>query len=595
MKLPFYLTAILSKLIFYFWNYICLKYFIRISFSSRDNGKPESETFSDVEKNEEDVFREDKEDSLLHPFEKAKLIRSVGRRLDLNADELTNSSSIDISERKKTLENQKHLFKIQKQRLENQMLRRELQTTEKALENLVDEGLKQNQEEDVSDVICAAAGEYIGNMDGNGDREVEDLISNWNDNRIDFGLQGDVVINEESNERETFAGIVPPRASNNLDSIVQGDVSFAPSLTGTKREELSRRYPNIFKGLSFEQSEKDVTQTGLEVASAEANAGNMSADVSAIHGMTPTDSALLSEKEEPSIKGSSHLKPKVEIGRIRKYQQQLLQKQKWWKSRHDIIQKRHEAALADLNTGDLNDSKHLKAVHSGTVDVNGGYSVLSNNVADLENRNRPSSTEPLFNATRVADHGDDGRAASVSVVGEKTKNRDSERKTFQDDDELEQNIPPRVSNSSHLDAHVPPSRWQKDVGVRISTQDREWFTNKIADLIPEANGEGRQERILMQNKGSERRTDEDNGAGSNLDDVQNLLKEVNSIHFQTTASTTEAANIESQANEVVRRSHRAISGKPPFSPIQEVEETSFKDRINGISSAITTQGQLKLP
>lgn len=528
-----------------------------------------------------------KEDSLLHPFEKAKLIRSAGRKSEQikERDQLSGVSSLDFDKRKKTLENQKYLFKIQKQRLENQMLRSDLQNTEKALGLLVDENQNYVQQE-ISDGSYAFTPQSSDISRADIMEKADELYKGVQDSP-EFNEAFPKDVNEVSEDGKGYENVIdgnlPAKSISNEYSIGQAELSIVSGLSDAQREKLSRRYPNILKGLSVDKPNNITPQTELEALSEIENSLNKRpTDPSQDKERTPaaSTSGFQDAFSKTNVVPSS--KPKVEMDRIRRYQEQLLQKQKWLKSRHDILQKRHDSALKEFKTSNSraledshrsNDNRDVQGIiHEDMSEENGAQKISEKNFVNFD------SVEPLLDTMPNRIHGPEVVTASMDI--EKTDIKDSEFNTDKGIITVDNHEP--TPTQIPLKGNLPD---EQSSGISNRGLSIERQTNKIQDILPDLSSiRGNEADFVMQNGFEKGEEDTCSQAISNLDDLQILLREVNSIHLQTNTTSAESSTLDSQPSDTMRKSHRLISGKPVFSPIQEVEETSFKERRNVIAA-----------
>ena len=555
----------------------------------KDGSKPKEEKSLDNDVCSQRLH--DEEQSLLHPFEKAKLIRSAGRRPEevVESDGLASSISTDLDRRKKTLENQKYLFKIQRQRLENHLLRRDLHTTKRELGLLAEEGANSSTHEVSSgsaengedEVSHANETHRLNELLDHG-REVEDSES--------LGPEKELKTIEEEDYEGDSEG--PSTCKSNCDenSVGQAGISFVSGLSDIQRETLSKRYPNIFKGLSFVKADKDETQSGIEQAAViEENQGKTSDEdrVSENHiatlGKVPRESILVPSTGESRATAFSSSKPRVEIERIRKYQEQLLQKQKWLKNRHEVMQKRHEDMMTEFTKSDGKpaetqmedeDIKNRDLLFSENVDSShfSNKQQLSElgTVGPLEEKHvREAIRQYEINGARIIDVEGEEKLGIIESSGYK-----GDVNVLVQEETPAQ--PQELLRTNEERTHIS----DKDI-----TKEREIFT--APDEREELNCLEGDERKDNDQREMENEPSLGIGRQSNFDDLQALLNEIDSIHLQANAATAEAISLDPHLTEL-RKSHRVISEKPAFSPIQEIEETPFRETDFG---AVASQNQ----
>ena len=531
----------------------------------------------------------------MHPFEKAKLIRSAGRKQDesVEKDGLTTSLSIDLDKRKKTLENQKYLFKIQKQRLENQLLRRNLQTTEKALGILVEENANSSMQGGFSNLSNHTTEE---NNEDNEDKtgypnEAEDRLNELLDNGREsengepLNSKTKVETIEEEKHEEDSESSSTSKSISAEDSVEQIGMPFVSGLSDIQRETLSKKYPNIFNGLSFVKTGKEEIQRNVELADVTKEGQEkmmisdhgLSENRTAVPGNETEELTSISPAEESKSAFSHSAKPKIEIERIRRYQEQLLQKQKWLKKRHGVLQKRHEDMLNEFIKSD---SKTSDNQISGTDEASpglllseaiGGSQILDTKLArsdivepSVDMHERETQHEFETNSTRI-----------LYVEGEERHGR-GHSKSYKSDIDIivEEETPAKPQESLREIEQLIDF-----TGQNISAEKQILDERKEQSRLEEMDDE----KVIAMRDGYGVQNTVDLGSGrqSNFDDLETLLSEIDSIHVQANATTTETDSFDPLSTDVLKKSHRIISGKPVFSPIQEVEETTFKERDTG--------------
>ena len=484
----------------------------------------------------------------MHPFEKAKLIRSAGKKQDesVENDKLTTSLSLDLDKRKKTLENQKYLFKIQKQRLENQLLRSNLQTTEKALGILVEEDANSSMQDSLSGFSSPTTAEnsedfqktvYKNKAGDNLNEPLNDGKESESDKSLNSKTEMEA-IEEEKYEEESESSSIS-KSINVEDSVEQTGMSFVSGLSDIQRERLSKKYPNILNGLSFVKPGKaEVHRNAKPAVLAKENEEKMTIGD---HTLSENHTTVLrNEYEEstsvpPAEESKSHsTKPKIEIERIRMYQEQLLQKQRWLKNRHVVLQRRHEDMLNEFIKSDAKTSENQ---------------ITGTDIA---------SPGPLL---------------SEAIGGSQTFDTKLDRSGI-----VESSVDMHKCEKQH-EFETNATRMMEVEGEErliISTE------KKILDEREELNGledvDDEKTKGMQDGYGMQNTVDLGSGRQSNVDDLETLLNEIDSLHVQVNANTIETDSFDPLSTDLLKKSHRIISGKPVFSPIQEVEETTFKER-----------------
>ena len=601
------------------YSHTLFLFIVSVFVSDDDENKQHDELSSGGDKRSNEVS--DERDSLLHPIEKAKIIRSAGKRPSESAekDMVSNTPSLDVDKRKKTLENQKYLLKIQKQRLENQLLRRDLQTTGKALGLLAEEDRHSSDQESLSSFSYPDSAESNDGRDGYVNNKIEVDIEEDEDMepRLDI-RQGDKKEDTDgpSDPKEQMRGVEMEGhqkhpgssfAGKNItgeDSVRQAELSLVSGLSDIQREELTKRYPNIFKGLSFDHADKERAQSRVEqtpvteinLKSKPAGDGIIPQNDSGIQGIDKAETTLADRIEESRVKESSTLKPKIEIDRIRKYQEQLLQKQKWLKSRHDVIQKRHQDMLNEITSSNAKTAENqvLKenykdnerlALHEG---IDGRYS-------SVKGLSLSETAEPIVKQL--------GNLQDKSEIDRSWANFANGKEMLSVSDNTNyqgyivapgQNDKQVISQQSLL---IHPSNDEPVTGIpkHEIIENQKNRLDDVMDEIRRLERHGNGKVLATQDQhGMETLVNERSRTQSNLDNLETLINEIDSIHLQATTAIADTNVPESQASDVVlKKSHRIITGKPAFSPIQEVEETSFKERNIGTSTT-RTQGMFFL-
>jgi len=569
--------------------------------STENGGKAES-IMKEEESSENDKHTQDTPDNenlLFHPFEKAKLIRSAGKKQDEYVENqgLTSSTSLDLDERKKTLENQKYLFKIQKQRLENQLLRRDLQTTEKALGLLVEEdGMGvfniSNRQGSLSKFSSPSAAEEDGHKTnqskGNEECSVE-LQGSAGESEYTQPLDAKEPVNIPDEEKQVNDMDNPYRIENSDsdESTEQVGMSFVSGMSDIQRETLSKRYPNIFKGLSFVKQNKMASQsrTDSDVLMDDKQEKTIAGDLNLPRSLIATPEI---DVIEPASRNTARglkttlaytSKPGIEIERIRKYQEQLLQKQKWLKNRQDVLQKRHKDMLSEFAQDDvksresgIHDSSTATAglslsANAGSLQAADKPVVTPNGVKTLkEKHSSETQLEFEFSAARMTD--------ADGVLGDRMSNKDDVGTGLEEEAPANPLEPLGTNMELAIDSSKERVFWESEIHT---IQDE-----KELGVLDE--GDAENIVAVREGYGMKTRDDSSSGRHSNFDGLQNLLSEIDSIHLQANATAVETNSLDPPSTGAMKRSHRMLAGKPAFSPIQEVEETPYKER-----SIVTSQ------
>ena len=581
--------------------------------------------------------------SLLHPIEKGRLIRSA-KRTASSHDSEAGSSNLDanpvfgIDKHKKTLENQKYLLKIQKQRLENEMLKQDLRETEKELEKMVEiENGKMTE--------------------GQGD------IEKGTKSMIDVGTKQDIVLTETESEKEYVVHVENQEEDRLKDFQSQDrvvhlttDLSFISEMSEGQRSELAARYPNIFQGFRlYESANSAMTEpTVSRDHEPEKHTGEKSEAVlhhrleAAIpdddraevktpeHGRSEAtipeggrseanipeysnEEKLRNKPKEgfETAKSPSVVKPKVELERIRKYQEQLLQKQKWLKSRQEIMQKRQQVKLKELageqnqqqgdETGeaiinreriDDGSNKELdsgdKATRIESLSRNENLqsdplstSVSLHRLPDQHSRRNVDSARPSRAIDRAPlDVGNDPSLQCRSDLEldsslHRFVNMLSNSRTFAERQDMYEK---QVRNGQEKRENFP------DLLQNRSDKNNVRQTNDLSELLSHLEGTLVQDRDNEVSEGQSGAEADTESLGESIYakpwlsqyGLQTLLNEVDSLHAQAAGEIDTSKFLEPQ-DAVARKTSRVISGKPAFSPIQEVQETSFGEKRRTLS------------
>ncbi|XP_065055801.1 uncharacterized protein LOC135684257 [Rhopilema esculentum] len=507
-------------------------------------------------------------DSLLHPFEKAKLVRSANSK-EGSVKQFTDPEVLsDVTKRKKTLENQKYLLKIQKQRLENELLRQNLQQTGK---------------------------------------ELDDLIKQDDESSGTFEVVVDVSADSTSSSSQGIEEISPDNERNSAKNSTQKtlltskDFSFLNGLSASQQKELSKRYPNIFSGFLTGDATIDDSRDGDATRVPVQSSGDST------NVQRPTTSITDPPGEKDNMRLS---KSRVDHERIRKYQEQLLQKQRWLKSRQEVMQKRfpsHGKVLGQLeqerpagqeDTGKQGGDVAFEASKAkGVAETTEWPKISTMSGSTVQTSTKNSLTEearyyPLKESNTVEEEG----------VRAEIQQRQIEADIYKTDTEAAvRELATLLSQTSSLNKRQ--SVYEQLQALR-SKDDKEQKshrqTNSFVELIPQTARSGEQngiEEIYMGRNMSSRSIDlpvprasvtlpesrafaesrhqiEDAPKQSNINDL------LNSMDFLTVDEPLEVlgSHVSKTLDNTVKKNQRIVSGKPTFSPIQEVEETSLREK-----------------
>ena len=553
----------------------------------------EEEQFSEHDKHVQDT--PDKDNLLFHPFEKAKLIRSAGKKRDEYVENgLTSSTSLDLDKRKKTLENQKYLFKIQKQRLENQLLRRDLQTAEKALGLLVEENGILSRQESLSEFSSPRAAEEdvhrmsLSNENEESSVELKESAGESECNQP-LDTKEPVHIPDEEKQVNDIDSSSTITGSDSDESTEQVGMSFVSGMSDIQRETLSKRYPNIFKGLSFVKQDKVESQSRtdsnflMDDKQDKTIAGGLSLpkSLNATPESDVTESASRNTAKGLTTTLSHASKPRIEIERIRKYQEQLLQKQKWLKNRQNVLQKRHKEMLSEFAQADgkgrANEIQDSSTTASISLSENVGSlqvtdkPIVTSNVVEMSEEKHSIETqlECKLNAARMID--------ADSVVGDRMSYRDDVGTGLEEEAPVQPLGPLGTNRELAID----------------SSKERVFWESEIHALPDEKEEQGKLDQGDVENIfavqrgcGMEAVGDSSSRRHSHFDGLQNLLSEIDSIHLQANTTAIERISHDIPSRGALKRSHGVVAEKPAVSPIQEVEETPYKER-----SVVASQDQ----
>eukprot|EP00794_Sanderia_malayensis_P011189 gene11189-12363_t len=281
----------------------------------------------DQDENErKDGLTPSEQDSLLHPFEQAKVIRSAKKPrinpmfpTDARNDPGDNVVSTTLENRKHTIKNRKHLLEIQKQRLANQILRRELKDTGTELGEFVEKDmLAEDGPRDGTLIELQRFGSAT-----------RCAVCFSTGGKVSDQLANETLVMGNSQQTDARDSVAKDKSRSHLQT-VSADVSFISEIDSSRRADLAKKYPNIFKGLFA------ISDEGGHTTSAGENDVIVARDSSARYGQE----AVVDKETKDDRISSQQGRTTVELQRIRSYQRQLLEKQKWLKSRQDIMQRR---------------------------------------------------------------------------------------------------------------------------------------------------------------------------------------------------------------------------------------------------------------
>ena len=547
---------------YFSFSALSLCYVLLIIFSEKDG----QETAQPPEHPKEDSSPSKPEnESLLHPFEKAKLVRSTNNKESSVANVKQDSEVLsDVTKRKKTLENQKYLLKIQKQRLENELLRQNLQQTGKELDDLI-------KQDDESSGTLEVVVDVSADITSSSSQDIEEI--------------------SPVNERNSATN------STQTTFLTSKDFSFLNGLSASQQKVLAKRYPNIFSGFLTDGT------TFADSRDDNATLAPVHSSVESTNVQRPTTSIANPPRQKDNMRLS---KSRVDHERIRKYQEQLLQKQRWLKSRQEVMQKRFTSHDKDLGRVEEKRPVDQEDVGKHRDDVATEVSTAKD-VAQATAWPKTSTmsglpvqdslTEealyyPLKDSNTVEEEG--GRA--------EIQRRQIEADFYKADTEATVNeLATLLSQSSSLNKRqsvyeqLQALRSKDDVEQKSLRQ-----TNSFVELIPQTARSGEQngieENYIGRNMSSRsqdlpaprasvtlpeskafvesRHHIEDAPKQSNVDDL------LNSMDFLTVDAPSEFlhSHVSKTLENAVKKSQRIVSGKPTFSPIQEVEETSFREK-----------------
>eukprot|EP00112_Aurelia_sp_Birch-Aquarium-sp1_P019801 Seg4970.1 transcript_id=Seg4970.1/GoldUCD/mRNA.D3Y31 product="hypothetical protein" protein_id=Seg4970.1/GoldUCD/D3Y31 len=506
--------------------------------------------------------------------------------------------------------------------------------------------------------------------EGQGDIEKE------TENMIDVGTKLDIVLTETESEKE-FVLRIENQEEDRLkdvqsqDRVVRltTDLSFISEMSEGQRNALATRYPNIFQGFSLYESADSTTSEPTLNRNKEPEKGACAKSEVVLHDRSEPNipehdrsepNIPEHDRSEPNIPKysneeklrnkqkerfetakSSVVKPKVELERIRKYQEQLLQKQKWLNSRQEIMQERQETKLKELageknkQQGDERDEViiNLERTEGGSnKELDSG-----DRTARTEGLSRKENLQPDPLSTRVSLHSLPDHHPRRHVDTARPRRAMDQAHLDRPSramDHAHSDRPSGTMNQSHLDIdHDPSLQRRGDIDMDPSLhqfvdmlsnsrtfverqgvyeqqvgngkEKRENFpdlfrnrgdrdivrqTNDLSELLPHLEGIPAHDRDKEMSEGQSGAEADTESIGESTFakpwlsryGLQNLLDEVESLHAQAAGEIDTSKSLEPQ-DAVARKASRVISGKPAFSPIQEVEESSFKEKRKMLS------------
>ena len=364
--------------------------------------------------------------TLFHPIEQAKLIRTSGKHKTEHGDHYLNltdsglgyaNSSIAqrIKSRLQAIEHQKQMLNIQRQRLINGKLKQRLQDVKKAIiSEDVDQNVLESAEEFVPErpntlgitetgaprrqrvtrphktgtvdtsKIIGTSEPIHSNLPAIASPEQFQLVSSGIEIPVSPPREDEYRMSQTHTTAAnavvtTSATVSRPAADSRLfrdskdipESVprsmvhAKSDISSEHAKILAKREELRAKYPNIYR-----------LREQLDIPGISASPDSVS-----ISGTETTEDDVNKVKryQQHLLNQNRHLRasdgPRTdssvnEIDKVKQYQQKLLEQQRWLRDRQEVIQKRQDKRLQE--TGTLGGKSRSDLSLRGPVPVNNG-------------------------------------------------------------------------------------------------------------------------------------------------------------------------------------------------------------------------------